>query len=149
MFHHVSNKDFPVEIRKPHSPTPSPYLNAIFPAVIFPITPQRRDEIARYLAAFGYSSLFTDPSIDWDWPDSGKPLRNWLRHQSFHIDFLSKSTTHSARTSRRFRLNFTAFPCKMDILYVLGDLIFIRTMTQQTSDRILGNLLISGFRNPW
>lgn len=39
------------------------------------MTPQQRKEVARYLAAFDFSGLFTDPSIGWDWPDSGKPLR--------------------------------------------------------------------------
>jgi len=39
------------------------------------MTPQQRTEVARYLAAFDFSGLFTDPSVGWDWPDSGKPLR--------------------------------------------------------------------------
>lgn len=39
------------------------------------MTPQQRKEITRYLAAFDFSGLFTDPSIGWNWPDSGRPLR--------------------------------------------------------------------------
>jgi hypothetical protein len=39
------------------------------------MTPQQRKEAARYLAAFDFSGLFSDPSIGWDWPDSGKRLR--------------------------------------------------------------------------
>ena len=39
------------------------------------MTPQQRKEAARYLKAFDFSGLFTDPSIGWDWPDSGKRLK--------------------------------------------------------------------------
>lgn len=39
------------------------------------MNPQQRTEAIRYLAAFDFSGLFTDPSIGWDWPDSGRPLR--------------------------------------------------------------------------
>jgi hypothetical protein len=39
------------------------------------MTPQQRKEAIRHLKAFDFSGLFTDPSIGWDWPDSGRPLR--------------------------------------------------------------------------
>lgn len=39
------------------------------------MTPQQRKEAARYLKAFDFSGLFTDPSIGWDWPDSGSRLK--------------------------------------------------------------------------
>lgn len=39
------------------------------------MTPQQRKEAARYLKAFDFSGLFADPSIGWDWPSSGKPLK--------------------------------------------------------------------------
>ena len=38
------------------------------------MTPQQRKEAARYLKAFDFSGLFTDPSIGWNWPSSEKPL---------------------------------------------------------------------------
>ncbi len=38
------------------------------------MTPQQRQEIARYLEAFDFSGLFSDPSVGWDWPDSGSRL---------------------------------------------------------------------------
>jgi hypothetical protein len=39
------------------------------------MNPQQRNEAARYLKAFDFSGLFTDPSIGWDWPESGKRLK--------------------------------------------------------------------------
>lgn len=39
------------------------------------MTPQQRKEAARYLKAFDFSGLFTDPSIGWDWPVSGNRLK--------------------------------------------------------------------------
>ncbi|MCX6874917.1 MAG: Eco57I restriction-modification methylase domain-containing protein [Verrucomicrobia bacterium] len=39
------------------------------------MTPLQRKEAAQYLKAFDFSGLFTDPSIGWDWPDSGKRLK--------------------------------------------------------------------------
>jgi hypothetical protein len=39
------------------------------------MTPQQRKEAARYLKAFDFSGLFTDPAIGWDWPDSGNRLK--------------------------------------------------------------------------
>jgi hypothetical protein len=39
------------------------------------MTPQQRKEAARYLKAFDFSCLFTDPSIGWDWPDVGMRLK--------------------------------------------------------------------------
>jgi len=39
------------------------------------MTPQQRQEITRYLAAFDFSGLFSDPTIGWDWPDTGDRLR--------------------------------------------------------------------------
>jgi hypothetical protein len=39
------------------------------------MNPQQRKEAARYLKAFDFSGLFADPSIGWDWPESGRPLR--------------------------------------------------------------------------
>ncbi len=39
------------------------------------MTPQQRKEAARYLKAFDFSGLFTDPSIGWNWPDSGNRLK--------------------------------------------------------------------------
>jgi len=39
------------------------------------MSPQQRKEAARYLKAFDFSGLFADPSIGWDWPESGRPLR--------------------------------------------------------------------------
>ncbi len=47
------------------------------------MTPQQRKDAARYLAAFDFSGLFSDPSIGWDWPDSGMRLR-----VPFNGDFL-------------------------------------------------------------
>ena len=38
------------------------------------MSPQQRKDIARYLAAFDFSGLFSDPSLGWDWPETGKPL---------------------------------------------------------------------------
>jgi len=38
------------------------------------MTPQQRQEIARYLEAFDFSGLFSDPSVGWDWPDSRSQL---------------------------------------------------------------------------
>lgn len=48
------------------------------------MTPQQRREISRYLEAFDFSGLFTDPSVGWDWPDSGRTLR-----VPFGEDFIS------------------------------------------------------------
>ncbi len=39
------------------------------------MTPQQRQEITRYLAAFDFSGLFSDPAVGWDWPESGARLR--------------------------------------------------------------------------
>lgn len=39
------------------------------------MTPEQRRAAIRYLEAFDFSGLFTDPAIGWDWPDSGMPLR--------------------------------------------------------------------------
>jgi hypothetical protein len=52
------------------------------------MTPQQHKEVARYLKAFDFSGLFTDPSIGWDWPDTGKPLSvpvPWRGKDVFHI----------------------------------------------------------------
>jgi len=38
------------------------------------MTPQQRKETSRYLKAFDFSGLFTDPAIGWDWPASGAKL---------------------------------------------------------------------------
>ena len=35
----------------------------------------QRQEISRYLEAFDFSGLFSDPAIGWDWPDSRSHLR--------------------------------------------------------------------------
>jgi hypothetical protein len=51
------------------------------------MTPQQRKEASRYLKAFDFSGLFTDPSIGWDWPDTGKPLNvpvPWRGKDAFH-----------------------------------------------------------------
>lgn len=51
------------------------------------MTPQQRKEAARYLKAFDFSGLFGDPSIGWDWPETGKPLRvpvPWRGKDEFH-----------------------------------------------------------------
>jgi len=48
---------------------------------------QQRNEAARYLKAFDFSGLFTDPSIGWNWPDAGKPLKvpaPWRGKDKFH-----------------------------------------------------------------
>lgn len=37
--------------------------------------PTQRREITRYLEAFDFSGLFTDPSIGWDWPEAGASLK--------------------------------------------------------------------------
>jgi hypothetical protein len=39
------------------------------------MTPQQRKEAARYLKAFDFSGIFTDPAIGWDWPDAGMRLK--------------------------------------------------------------------------
>lgn len=39
------------------------------------MTPEQRREALRYLEAFDFSGLFTDPAIGWDWPETGRPLR--------------------------------------------------------------------------
>jgi len=48
------------------------------------MNPQQRREAARYLEAFDFSGLFTDPAIGWDWPDSGDRLR--VPHNGAFID---------------------------------------------------------------
>ncbi|MEX2606242.1 MAG: DNA methyltransferase [Kiritimatiellia bacterium] len=39
------------------------------------MNPTQRREISRYLEAFDFSGLFTDPAIGWDWPEAGASLR--------------------------------------------------------------------------
>ncbi len=34
-----------------------------------------RDRIRRYLEAFDFAGLFTDPDLGWDWPESKGKLR--------------------------------------------------------------------------
>lgn len=51
------------------------------------MTPQQRKEAARYLKVFDFSGLFGDPSIGWDWPETGKPLKvpvPWRGKDEFH-----------------------------------------------------------------
>ena len=35
----------------------------------------QRKEIIRYLAAFDFSGLFTDPTLGWEWPETGRPIK--------------------------------------------------------------------------
>jgi hypothetical protein len=39
------------------------------------ITAQQREEILRYLNAFDFSGLFTDPTVGWNWPQVGNRIR--------------------------------------------------------------------------
>jgi hypothetical protein len=54
------------------------------------MTPQQRKEAARYLKAFDFSGLFTDPSIGWDWPDSGNRLQVPSAQGFFELEVIAE-----------------------------------------------------------
>ncbi|CAN5895077.1 hypothetical protein BH11VER1_BH11VER1_01940 [soil metagenome] len=56
------------------------------------MTPEQRREIARYLAAFDFSGLFTDSALGWDWPSSNAKLS-----VPFGADFISLTVVAEKR----------------------------------------------------
>jgi hypothetical protein len=54
------------------------------------MTPQQRKEVARYLKAFDFSGLFTDPSIGWDWPNSGGRLRVPFQEEFIELEAIAE-----------------------------------------------------------
>ncbi len=54
------------------------------------MTPSQRHDIARHLEAFDFSGLFSDPSIGWDWPDSGNALAVPFQEDFVHLEAVAE-----------------------------------------------------------
>jgi len=50
----------------------------------------KRDRIRRYLEAFDFSGLFTDPELGWDWPESRGRLRVPTKTQFIDMEVIAE-----------------------------------------------------------